>query len=153
MPVAKKSREKIPAKSKAGARGRSTAPEQVANSSPLAENQAKGVLEIPVEEYQSHAKKVVSENFAHIVQTMAEKSAKGSLSHTKYLFEIGGVKEEIQRQGQGEDEPSLADLLLAEIRKRQTAEETAAEDADKASAESGAADTEERGKDCGAKAQ
>jgi hypothetical protein len=52
------------------------------------------------------------------MKTTAEKSAKGSLPHTKYLFEIGGVKEEIQRQGQSNGEPSLAEILLAEVRRQ-----------------------------------
>ncbi len=74
-----------------------------------------------VRNYRRHAKGVIAENFVTIMTTMAEKSNEGSLSHTKYLFEIGGVKEDIQRQGQGKPEPSLAELLLAEVKKRQGA--------------------------------
>ena len=76
------------------------------------------VEEIPVTDFQSYAKEVVSRQFANIMKAMAEKSAKGSLAHTKYLFEIAGVKEEIQRQGQSNGEPSLAEILLAEVRRQ-----------------------------------
>ena len=106
-----------------------------------------------VRNYKRHTTKLLSEEFPEIMQTLANKSKEGSLSHTKYLFEIGGVKEDIERQGQV-GEPSLAELLLAEVRKRQaTREKPPAEDAegcDESDVEID--DTEERGGDCGAKA-
>jgi len=106
-----------------------------------------------VRNYKRHTAKLLSEEFPDIMQTLAKKSKEGSLSHTKYLFEIARVKEDIERQGQV-GEPSLAELLLAEVRKRQaTTENTPAEGAqerDESDAEID--DTEERGGDCGAKA-
>ena len=50
---------------------------------------------------------------------MATESINGSLSHTKYLFQIGGVMEEIQRYEENKNEPNLVDLLLAEVKRRQ----------------------------------
>lgn len=69
----------------------------------------------PVADFQSLTKDVLTENFADIMETMAQKSIAGSLSHTKYLFEIGGVKEELQRRIQNSGEPTLAELLLGEV--------------------------------------
>ena len=39
---------------------------------------------------------MISGRFSKIMVKMAEASEKGSLPHTKYLFDIGGVKEDIQ---------------------------------------------------------
>ena len=108
-----------------------------------------------VRNYKRHTTKLLSEEFPDIMQTLANKSKEGSLSHTKYLFEIGRVKEDIERHGQG-NEPSLAELLLAEVRKRRAAEEPNAENAMKASGKPGAdtvGGTDERGGDCGASEQ
>jgi hypothetical protein len=154
--VQTKNGEKTHAKKEMRAHQKNEALKPVRASSVSDEVQAHAVKDKPVHNYQSHAKKVVSGNFANIMQTLAEKSAKGSLSHTKYLFEIGGVKEDIQRQGQGKGEPSLADLLLAEMRKQKPSEDSAAKAVVKASGELDAETesvTEERGGDCGAKAQ
>jgi len=101
----------------------------------------------PVKNFKRHTSKVISEEFSDIVETMANKSKAGSLAHTKYLFEIGGVKEEIQRQGQGKGEPSLADLLLAEVRRQRSA------DAARASEKAADDDMDDSATDCGAKAQ
>jgi hypothetical protein len=118
--------------------------------------------ERPVVNFQSLAKEAVSRKFAKIMKTMAKKSEEGSLSHTKYLFEIGGVKEEIQRKDPNDAEPSLADLLLTEMRRQRSGEtpsaaDSAMEDKVSANGETGAAEsaghTVERGGDCGAKAQ
>jgi hypothetical protein len=75
---------------------------------------------IRVTDFQSHTKEIIVSRFADIIAAMAQKSAEGSLSHAKYLFEIGGVKEELQRQGEDSDEPTLGELLLAEVRRHQS---------------------------------
>jgi hypothetical protein len=75
--------------------------------------------------YKKHAKELIAAEFPEIMKAMAEKSKQGSLGHAKFLFEIGGLKEELERQGRGRAEPSLADLLMAEI-KRQNAKSDAA---------------------------
>ena len=61
---------------------------------------------------------MLREKFADIMGAMAQKSIEGSLSHTKYLFEIGGVREELLREIENNGEPTLADLLLEEVRRR-----------------------------------
>jgi hypothetical protein len=74
--------------------------------------------EKPVRNYKTHTKKLIAKQFSGIMESMAVKSKEGSLAHTKFLFEIGGVKEDLERQGRGKAEPSLADLLLAEVRRQ-----------------------------------
>ena len=91
-------------------------------SDPHAEMEVDIAGHIPAEQYQSLAKQVVSTNFLDILEMMAKKSVEGSLPHAKYLFQIAGVKEDIERFGQ-EAEPSLADLLIEEVRKQRAAEE------------------------------
>ncbi len=75
----------------------------------------------PVRNYKTHTKKLIAKQFSGIMESMAVKSKEGSLAHAKFLFEIGGVKEELERQGRGKAEPSLADLLLAEVRRQHAA--------------------------------
>jgi len=120
----------------------------------------------PVVDYKHRAKAVVLGKFADILEAMAEKSIQGSLPHIKYLFEIGGVEEEFQRRGDGSGEPSLADLLLAEVRRQRMAEgavpgaagnrgsdaETLG-DKQAQVGERGGEQGGKRGEDCGAKAQ
>jgi hypothetical protein len=74
---------------------------------------------IPVTHFQSHTKEIVTSRFADIIAALAQKSAEGSLSHTKYLFEISGLREELRRQTQEDGEPTLAALLLAEVQRHQ----------------------------------
>jgi len=129
--------------------------DKAAEPAPAIDHPAEANLaeEIPAEHYQSHAKKVVSGNFANILDRMAKKSVEGSLSHTKYLFEIGGVKEDIERLGQ-EAEPSLADLLHEEIQKQRAAEEARRRDAEERAGFDARVDpNEDSGADCGAKQQ
>jgi hypothetical protein len=76
-----------------------------------------------VTDFLSHTKELLIEKFADIMETIAQKSIEGSLSHTKYLFEIGGVREELLRQVQNNGEPSLAELLLAEVKGHRDAEQ------------------------------
>ena len=71
-----------------------------------------------VQNYKRHVKRLLSEAFPEIVLKMATESINGSLSHTKYLFQIGGVMEEIQRQEENKNEPNFVDLLLAEVKRR-----------------------------------
>jgi hypothetical protein len=75
----------------------------------------------PVHNYKRHTKKLIAKQFSGIMESMAVKSKEGSLAHAKFLFEIGGVKEDLERQGRGKAEPSLADLLLAEVRRQHAA--------------------------------
>jgi hypothetical protein len=116
---------------------------------------------IPLSEFQSHAQEILSRRFADILESMAQKSVEGSLPHTKYLFEICGVNEELQRLAQNEGEPSLAELLLAEVRRHRELE--AGSPAEPASEETGgradnpraalADNTKTRDENCGANAK
>jgi hypothetical protein len=137
--------KKIPARKKRGAAA------QAVNSETATEA-------IPVTDFQSHTKELLTGRFANIMEAMAQKSAEGSLAHTKYLFEIGGVREELQRQSENNGEPTLAELLLAEVR-RHRGEETSSAEAmhtieagDKSEVEP-TGDLLERGGNCGAKAE
>ncbi|AXC13595.1 hypothetical protein ACPOL_4320 [Acidisarcina polymorpha] len=113
-----------------------------------------GEKEKPVRNYRRHTKGVISGRFAKIMVRMAEASEKGSLPHTKYLFDIGGVKEDIHRQKRGKAEPSLADLLLAEIRKQHADEASKSGGDIKVDSEAVSnGDMKERGVNCGAKEQ
>lgn len=75
----------------------------------------------PVRNLRFHAKKLIAREFSEIMESMAEKSKAGSLAHAKFLFEIGGVKEDLSRAGRGKAEPSLADLLMGGVKLRQAA--------------------------------
>ncbi len=162
--MGKKTVRSTSARTKA-ARSEGPAPEasKSADSPPHAATDG-GAKQEPVVDYKHHAKAVVLGKFADILEAMAEKSIQGSLPHIKYLFEIGGVEEEFQRRGDGSGEPSLADLLLAEVRRQRMAECAVPEAAGNGNGGTGAetlGDKRERGQeqggersqDCGAKAQ
>jgi hypothetical protein len=72
-------------------------------------------------DFLSHLRKIITEKFANIIEAIAQKSAEGSLPHAKYLFDIGGVKEGLRNQVQKDGEPSIAELLLAEVNKHKDA--------------------------------
>ena len=136
---------KISARKRRGAAG------QAANSETAIES-------IPVTDFQSHTRELLTRRFANIMEVMAQKSAEGSISHTKYLFEIGGVREELQRQAQSDGEPTLAELLLAEVRRHRHEETSSAAErhtieADDKSEVEPTGDSLERGWNFGAKAE
>ena len=93
------------------------------STEPIAQSEAT-VKSKRVTDFQSHAREVVTEKFADIMEAMAQESIQGSLPHTKYLFEIGGIKEELQRQVENNGEPTLADLLLEEVRRHSATDTT-----------------------------
>jgi hypothetical protein len=72
-------------------------------------------------DFLTHLRTIITEKFANIIEAIAQKSAEGSLPHTKYLFDIGGVKEGLRNQVQNNGEPSIAELLLGEVNKHQAA--------------------------------
>jgi hypothetical protein len=81
-------------------------------------NEAKGK---PVRNLRFHTKRLIAKEFSEIMESMAEKSKAGSLAHAKFLFEIGGVKEDLAQARRGKAEPSMADLLMGGIKLRQEA--------------------------------
>ena len=113
---------------------------------------------MPVTDFQSHTRELLTGRFANIMEAMAQKSVEGSLAHTKYLFEIGGVREELQRQAQNDGEPTLAELLLAEVRRHRDEDTSSVATGDTTEADDKAeveptGDSLEPGKNCGAKAE
>ena len=72
-------------------------------------------------DFLTHLRRIITEKFASIIETIAQKSAEGSLPHTKYLFDIGGVKEGLRNEVQNNGEPSIAELLLGEVNKHKAA--------------------------------
>lgn len=149
MSVDKKSGKETPVKTPR--RIRRSSAEQAPNSESVTET-------IPVTDFQSHTRELLTGRFANIMEAMAQKSAEGSLSHTKYLFEIGGVRGELQRQAQNDGEPTLAELLLAEVRRHRDEETSSAAagntiEADGKSEVEPTGDSLERGWNCGAKAE
>jgi len=95
----------------------------------------------PVTDFLGRTKEILTEKFADIVEALAQKSVEGSLPHTKYLFEIAGLKEEFLRQVQNNGEPTLAELLLAEVKRHR-------DEATSAPAETGMARIETEGTLC-----
>jgi len=79
----------------------------------------------PVTDFLSLTKKILTERFASIIEALAQKSSEGSLPHTKYLFDIGGLREELLRQVKNDGEPSVAELLLAEVKRHRDLETAA----------------------------
>jgi hypothetical protein len=105
----------------------------------------------PVRNYQRHTKTLIAQGFSEIMEAMAQRSIEGSLAHTKFLFEIGGVKEDIERKSKDKREPSLATLLLAEVRRRNKAQALAAKRSADGVTTTDDSDCgeDERGDDCG----
>lgn len=71
-----------------------------------------------VNNFKRHAKREISEAFPAIVDGLVERAKEGSLTHTKFLFDIGGVKDKPLSQEKREREPSLSEMLLEEVTKR-----------------------------------
>lgn len=94
---------------------------QEAKTKPAAERVRKAAVK-RVRNYRKHAKKELSEAFPVIVQTLVKKAEEGSLTHAKLLFDIGGVKDAAKAEGRkrksSDREPSLAEMLLDEVKKR-----------------------------------
>ncbi len=84
-------------------------------------DEARERLTIAATEFQSHVRQLITEHYDAILTAIAEQAERGSIPHTKYLFELGGVQKEIERQGK-EHEPNVAQILLAEIERRQATE-------------------------------
>jgi hypothetical protein len=71
-----------------------------------------------VRNYKKLAKKELSQAFPDIVDVLIERAKEGSLTHTKFLFEIGGGKDQPSKRGARQRHPSLAEMLLDEVTKR-----------------------------------
>lgn len=94
---------------------------QEVKATPAAKRERKAPVK-RVRNYKKHAKRELSEAFPVIVQTLVKKAEEGSLTHAKLLFDIGGVKDAAKEDGRKRKgpnhEPSLAEMLLDEVKKR-----------------------------------
>jgi hypothetical protein len=62
------------------------------------------------------AQEEIGKRYTHILQTLAKEAAKGSVQHTKLLFDLGGVNEEVQASATARKRRprSLGEILLKE---------------------------------------
>jgi hypothetical protein len=94
-----------------GRQSRNTAKsEQTGHSKKTAKVQAKN--------FRKEAKSTVEDSYKTILKSLTEKACVGSLQHTKMLFDLGGVKEELEEAAKERKlGPSLGRLLLKEAAK------------------------------------
>ena len=65
--------------------------------------------------FRKKAQEEIGKKYEGIVEKLAEKATQGSVQHTKLLFELGGVKEQVQASSQRKRRaPSLGEILLKE---------------------------------------
>lgn len=66
--------------------------------------------------FKKTAQDQIEKSYKKIVATLADEAQKGSVRHTKLLFDLGGVQKEVEaiatKRGRG---PSLGKLLLKEV--------------------------------------
>jgi len=74
-----------------------------------------------IRNYRRYVKNKLAARFPQILDKLVAESLAGSLAHTKFLFEIGGLGDELGAEGQEKGEPNLGDLFVNEV-KRQNAE-------------------------------
>lgn len=70
--------------------------------------------------FRKQAQKEIGKKYQKIVQELAKKAAGGSVPHTKLLFDLGAVKEEVRAATPGKRRrrpSSLGKLLLDEVAK------------------------------------
>jgi uncharacterized membrane-anchored protein YhcB (DUF1043 family) len=66
--------------------------------------------------FKKTAQDQIQKSYKKIVETLAEEAQKGSVRHTKMLFDLGGVKEEVEAiKSKRKKSPSLGKLLLQEV--------------------------------------
>jgi hypothetical protein len=84
-------------------------------------NDPEPVVFKPVRKFKRYANKLIREKFAPTMNSLADMAIQGSLSHMKYFFEICGVRERIEQESDRKAEPSLAEVLLEEMRRQREA--------------------------------
>lgn len=79
--------------------------------------------------FRKRAQEEIGKHYPSIVRTLAENATKGSVLHTKLLFDLGGVKEEVRDAAKAKRPrrpPSLGKILLAEVEAMKREKETVA---------------------------
>jgi hypothetical protein len=96
---------------------------------------------VKAKHFRKAAKNKVESHYEIILESLAEKACAGSIQHARMLFDLGGVKDELDEASKERRlGPSLGRLLLKEaaaFRKRREAERAAREAAAALAAESG----------------
>lgn len=66
--------------------------------------------------FKKEAQDQIGKSYKKIVEKLAEEAEKGSVRHTKVLFDLGGVKEELEAvKPKRRKRASLGQLLLKEV--------------------------------------
>lgn len=84
--------------------------------------------------FRKRAQEEIGKNYPSIVRKLAEEATQGSVLHTKLLFDLGGVKEEVRDAAKGKRPrrpPSLGKILLDEVAAMKREKEKAATQGDK----------------------
>lgn len=68
--------------------------------------------------FRKTAQEEIGKKYTKIVRTLAKQAAEGSVQHTRLLFDLGGVKEEVRASATGKRRkpPSLGAILVKEVR-------------------------------------
>jgi hypothetical protein len=68
--------------------------------------------------FRKTAQQEIGKKYTKIVRTLAKQAAEGSVQHTRLLFDLGGVKEEVRASSNGRRRkaPSLGAILLKEVK-------------------------------------
>jgi hypothetical protein len=78
-------------------------------------NHSKKTAKVKAKYFRKEAKSRVEDSYRTILTSLTEKACGGSLQHTKMLFDLGGVKEELEEAAKERKlGPSLGRLLLKE---------------------------------------
>ncbi|WP_158752279.1 hypothetical protein [Acidobacterium sp. S8] len=71
--------------------------------------------------FRKTAQTAIGEKYEAIVEKLADHASQGSVQHTKLLFDLGGVKEEVRASASPKrrrNAPSLGKMLLAAVEQR-----------------------------------
>lgn len=85
---------------------------------------------VKAKHFRKKAQEEIGKNFHSIVKKLAKKAAGGSVPHTRLLFDLGGVKEEVSAAAPKKRQrrpPSLGKLLLDEVAKKKREKEKASQ--------------------------
>ena len=101
-------------------------PESTANAAMNAMAECKPVRP---KHYRKAAQKAIETNYSAIVSKLVEKAASGSVQHTKLLFDLGRVQEEVEAHSpRRRKSRSLGEILLKEAEKLRRQNEEVADD-------------------------